>query len=54
MPLDTSITPDRIAETGRLIRPHIRHTPILHIDMADFGAAPKPLRLAMREAACAR
>jgi len=45
MPLDTSITPDRIAETGRLIRPHIRHTPILHIDMADFGAAPKPLAL---------
>ena len=24
MPLDTSITPDRIAETERLIRPHIR------------------------------
>ena len=27
MPLDTPITPDRIAETERLIRPHIRHTP---------------------------
>src|SRR5450631_3678775 len=45
MPQDTSITPDRIAETERLIRPHIRHTPILHVDMADFGSAPRPLAL---------
>ena len=45
MPLDTSITPDRIAETERLIRPHIRHTPIIHVDLADFGAEPRPLAL---------
>jgi threonine dehydratase len=45
MPLDTPITPDRIAETERLIRPHIRHTPILRVDLADFGAQPKPLAL---------
>jgi threonine dehydratase len=45
MPLDTSITPDRIAETERLIRPHIRHTPIIHVDLADFGAEPRPLVL---------
>jgi threonine dehydratase len=45
MPLDTSITPDRIAETKRLIRPHIRHTPILHVDLADFGAEPRPVAL---------
>jgi threonine dehydratase len=45
MPLDTPITPDRIAETARLIRPHVRHTPILRIDMADFGAQPRPLAL---------
>src|ERR1700730_5912487 len=45
MPQDTSITPDRIAETERLIRPHVRHTPILHVDMADFGAGPRPLAL---------
>jgi threonine dehydratase len=45
MPLDTSITPDRIAETERLIRPHVRHTPILHVDLADFGAEPGPLAL---------
>jgi threonine dehydratase len=41
----TPITPDRIAETERLIRPHIRHTPILHVDLADFGGTPKPLAL---------
>jgi threonine dehydratase len=45
MPLDTSITPDRIAQTERLIRPHIRHTPIIHVDLADFGAEPRPLAL---------
>jgi threonine dehydratase len=45
MPLDTSITPDRIAETERLIRPHIRHTPIIHVELADFGAEPGPLAL---------
>ena len=45
MPLDPSITPDRIAETERLIRPHVRHTPVLHVDMKDFGAAPGPVGL---------
>src|ERR1700693_4123226 len=45
MPLDTTITPDRIAETERLIRPHARHTPILHVALADFGAGPRPLAL---------
>src|SRR5882757_6752783 len=45
MPLDSSITPERIAETERLIRPHIRHTPVLHADLADFGGAPKPFAL---------
>ena len=45
MPFDTSITPERIAETERLIRPHIRHTPIVHVDLADFGTAPSPVAL---------
>lgn len=45
MPLDTTITPDRIAETERLIRPHVRHTPVLHVDLKDFGGAPRPLAL---------
>jgi len=45
MLMDISITPDRIAETERLIRPHIRHTPILHVDLADFGGKPHPVAL---------
>ena len=45
MPLDTAITPDRIAETERLIRPHIRFTPVVHVNLADFGAAPQPVAL---------
>jgi threonine dehydratase len=45
MLLDTPITPDRIAATERLIRPHIRHTPAIHLDLADFGGAPRPLAL---------
>jgi threonine dehydratase len=45
MPLDPSITPDRIAETERLIRPHVRHTPTLHVDLKDFGGEARPLAL---------
>ena len=45
MPLDPTLTPDRIAETERLIRPHVRHTPVLHVDLKDFGGAPHPLAL---------
>jgi threonine dehydratase len=45
MPLDTSITPQSIAETERLIRPHVRHTPVVRVDMADFGLAPRPVAL---------
>jgi len=45
MQLDTLITPDRIAETERLIRPHIRHTPLLGVDLGDFGLEPKQVAL---------
>jgi len=45
MSLDAAITPDRITETERLIRPHVRHTPVIEIDLADFGLAPRPLAL---------
>jgi threonine dehydratase len=45
MPLDTSITPDRIAETERLIRPHVRHTPVVRVDLAEFGREPRPVAL---------
>jgi threonine dehydratase len=37
MRLDTAITPERIAETERLIGPHVRRTPVLRVDLADFG-----------------
>lgn len=42
---DTTITRKRIAETERLIRPHIRHTPVLRADMVDFGLQPGHLAL---------
>jgi threonine dehydratase len=37
---DTTISPERITETEKRIRPHIRHTPVLRADLADFGLAP--------------
>ena len=41
------ITPERIADVEAVIRPHIRRTPVLIADMADFGgeARPTPLKL---------
>lgn len=35
------ITPERIVETERLIRPHIRHTPVIRADLGDFGLPPR-------------
>ena len=34
---------DRIAATERLIRPYIRHTPVLDADAAEFGLSPASL-----------
>ena len=45
MPLETPITPDRIAGTERLIRPHVRHTPVLRVDLSEFGSEPRPVAL---------
>jgi threonine dehydratase len=45
MTLDIPITPDRIAETEALIRPHVRRTPVLDVDLADFGGPRRPVRL---------
>lgn len=45
MPLDTSIIPERIAETERLIRPHVRHTPVVRVDLSEFGREPRPVAL---------
>jgi threonine dehydratase len=39
------ITRERIAQTETLIRPHVRHTPVLAVDMADFGKAALPVDL---------
>lgn len=39
-----AITPDRIEEVERVIRPHIRRTPVIVADGADFGLASAPLR----------
>ena len=38
-----AIAPERIVEIERLIRPHIRRTPVLRVDMADFGLPPRPI-----------
>ncbi|TIM06987.1 MAG: threonine/serine dehydratase [Mesorhizobium sp.] len=35
-----SITPERIAAMEPRIRPFVRHTPVLRVDMADFGRPP--------------
>jgi threonine dehydratase len=44
---ETKITRARIVATERLIRPHIRRTPVIGVDQADFGLesgpASKPL-----------
>jgi threonine dehydratase len=37
------ITRDDIAKTEAVIRPHIRRTPVLAVDAADFGLAPQSL-----------
>lgn len=36
---------DAILATEAVIRPHIRRTPVLEIDAADFGLAPMPVQL---------
>ena len=40
---DIPITRERIAATERAIRPHVRRTPLLAADAAEFGLAPGPL-----------
>jgi threonine dehydratase len=38
-----AINRDAIATIERLIRPHIRHTPAITVDAADFGLEKRPL-----------
>lgn len=45
MPLDISITRERIAETERLIRPYIRRTPTIRVDPMDFDLSGRPIGL---------
>jgi len=33
------INQDDIAQAERLIRPHVRRTPVMEVDAADFGLA---------------
>jgi threonine dehydratase len=40
---------DRIAATYEIIRPHIRHTPLLAVDSADFGLPAFPLCLKLEQ-----
>lgn len=41
----TAITRQAIAETEKLIRPYVRRTPVLQVDLEDFGQAACPLDL---------
>lgn len=45
MSAETQITPERISRTEALIRPHVRRTPVLSVDMVDFGRAAFPVQL---------
>jgi threonine dehydratase len=45
MPIRDAIGPDSIARCETLIRPHIRRTPVIEVDAADFGRTPRPLLL---------
>ncbi len=38
--MTVAIDRDRIAVTERIIRPHIRRTPVIKVDRADFGGGP--------------
>jgi threonine dehydratase len=49
MSAETSISPALITETERLIRPYIRRTPWLRVDMADFGRPPRPVALKLEQ-----
>jgi threonine dehydratase len=40
---DITINRERIAATERLIRPHLRQTPVIELDAADFGLPSAPL-----------
>jgi threonine dehydratase len=45
MGMPYAIGPNNIATCEKLIRPHVRRTPVIEIDAADFKLAPSPLWL---------
>jgi threonine dehydratase len=45
MPHDAEVNRERIARIEPLIRPFVRHTPMIAVDAADFGLAARPLQL---------
>ncbi|MGH6789968.1 MAG: threonine/serine dehydratase [Pseudolabrys sp.] len=45
MPAGTEISRERIAATEALIRPYIRRTPTLSVDLADFALPARPVHL---------
>jgi threonine dehydratase len=42
---DQHVSGERIAATERLIRPHLRRTPLIDVDSADFGLRGAPITL---------
>jgi threonine dehydratase len=45
MSITAPVTAEHIAHAEALIRPHIRHTPIMRVDMQAFGGQPMPVDL---------
>jgi threonine dehydratase len=43
------ITRDSIAAAERLIRPHVRRTPVVAVDATEFGLAPGPLMFKLEQ-----
>lgn len=43
--VEGELTRRRISEAARLIRPYIRHTPVLTLDLADFGLPSREVAL---------
>lgn len=42
---DNAVNPQTIAQCEQLIRPHIRRTPVIAVDVTEFGLAAHPLTL---------
>lgn len=45
MSTETLVTPERIVEAEKLIRPFIRRTPVMRVDLKDFGGKSLPVDL---------